>query len=47
VTVTKNSDGSYTCYAMSNGYFVQQRYYGYTKKEAVKLFNEKLEKRDY
>ena len=47
MTVSKNEDGSYTFYAMSEGYFVKQRYYGYTKKEATKLFKEKLIKKDY
>jgi hypothetical protein len=47
VTVTKNTDGSYTYFAISEGFFVKQRYYGYTKKEATKLFTQKLRKKDY
>jgi hypothetical protein len=47
VTITKNYDGSYTFFTIEEGYFVQQRYYGYTKKEATKLFKQKLETRDY
>jgi hypothetical protein len=47
MVITKNQDGSYTFFTMLNGYFVKQRYYGYTKKEATKLFKEKLEMRDY
>jgi hypothetical protein len=47
VKITKNDDGSYTFYTMSEGYFVKQRYYGYNKKEATKLFKEKLGKKDY
>ena len=47
MTITKNDDGSYTFYTMSEGYFVKQRYYGYNKKEATKLFKEKLGKKDY
>jgi hypothetical protein len=47
VTITKNDDGSYSFHTIAEGYFVKQRYYGYTKKEAIKLFKEKLEKKDY
>ena len=47
MTITKNDDGSYTFYTMSEGYFVKQRYYGYTKKEATELFKKKLKDRDY
>ena len=47
MTITKNQDGSYTFFIMLNGYFVKQRYYGYTKKAATQLFKDKLEKRDY
>jgi hypothetical protein len=47
MTITKNEDGSYSFSAIKNGYLVTQRYHGYTKKEATKLFQEKLEKRDY
>ncbi len=47
MNVKKNEDGSYSFSAIKNGYLVTQRYHGYTKKEATKLFQEKLEKRDY
>ena len=47
MTITKNYDGSYTFITIAEGYFVKQRYYGYTKKEATSLFKTKLEKRDY
>lgn len=38
VIVTKRRDGSYECAAIIGLYRVHNVYYGYTKREAVRLF---------
>lgn len=38
VSVTKQGYGSYECAAMVEGYRASKVYYGYTKREAVRLF---------
>lgn len=40
MTVERNYEGAYVISDIINGYLVTKRYYGYTKKQAVKLFRE-------
>jgi len=40
MTIEKTVEGAYRITAIIGGYLVTRRYYGYTKKEAVKLFKE-------
>ena len=40
MTVDKNSEGAWRVSDIINGYLVTKRYYGYTKKEAIKMFKE-------
>ena len=40
MTVERNHEGAYVISDIINGYLVTKRYYGYTKKQAVKLFRE-------
>jgi len=40
MTIEKTSEGAYRITEIIGGYLVTRRYYGYTKKEAVKLFKE-------
>lgn len=34
--------GGWLCYAVHNGRYIARRYFGYTKKEAIQLFNREL-----
>jgi hypothetical protein len=38
ITITRNHEGAYVLSAMVRGYLVTKRYYGYTKREAIKAF---------
>ncbi len=38
MTVTRNLNGSLTLSTIAAGHLVQQTYYGYTKREAQRLF---------
>jgi hypothetical protein len=40
VTIEKNSEGAYFISDIVDGYLVTKRYYGFTKREAVRLFKE-------
>lgn len=40
MTVSKNHEGAYVISDIVNGYLVVKRYYGYTKREAIKLYKE-------
>lgn len=40
MTIEKNSEGAWVISDLVGGYFVTQRYYFYTKREAIKLFRE-------
>ena len=41
VSATKRHNGAWECSAMIGGYRVERTYYGYTKREAVRLFVER------
>ena len=43
MTVTKLHNGAYTVSTMTNTRYVWQTYYGYTKREAIRLFREYLD----
>lgn len=38
MTVGRNYEGAWVISAIVDGYLVTRRYYGYTKREAVRLF---------
>jgi hypothetical protein len=38
MTTTKNPNGSYTVSEIVNGYLVSRTYYGYTKRDAIRIF---------
>jgi hypothetical protein len=40
MTVDKNNEGAWRVSDIIGGYLVTRRYYGYTKREAIKLFKE-------
>ena len=40
MTIEKNSEGAWVISETVRGYLVTQRYYFYTKREAVRLFRE-------
>ena len=40
MTIERNHDGGYVISDIVNGYLVTKRYYGYTKKQAMKMFRE-------
>jgi hypothetical protein len=41
MTIEKNREGAWVIYALGrDGYLVTRSYYGHTKREAVRLFNE-------
>ena len=40
MTIDKNAEGAWRVSDIVNGYLVTKRYYGYTKREAIKLFKE-------
>jgi hypothetical protein len=40
VSIDKNSEGAWRISDIVDGYLVTRRYYGYTKREAVRLFKE-------
>jgi hypothetical protein len=42
ITVERNHAGAYVLSAIHGGYLVSRQYYGYTKREAVRLFKEEL-----
>ena len=43
VTIEKNREGAWVIYALSDsGYLVTRSYYGYTKRDAVRLFREHM-----
>lgn len=40
MTVIRNRNGSYAISDIVKGYLVTRQYYGYTKREAIKLFRQ-------
>jgi hypothetical protein len=40
MSIDKNSEGAWRISDVVDGYLVTRRYYGYTKREAIKLFKE-------
>lgn len=41
MTIERNREGAWVIYALGrDGYLVTRSYYGYTKRESVRLFNE-------
>lgn len=40
MTITKTREGGYAISDIVNGYFVTIQYYGYTKREAIRLFRQ-------
>lgn len=43
LTIEKNREGAWVIYALSDsGYLVTRSYYGYTKRDAVRLFREHM-----
>jgi hypothetical protein len=40
MTIDKNAEGAWRISDIVAGYLVTRRYYGYTKREAIKLFKE-------
>ena len=40
MTIERNHEGAYVISDIIGGYLVTKRYYGYTKREAIKLFKE-------
>ena len=40
MTIDKNAEGAWRITDIVDGYLVTRRYYGYTKREAIKLFKE-------
>ena len=40
MSIDKNSEGAWRISDIIDGYLVTRRYYGYTKREAIKLFKE-------
>jgi hypothetical protein len=40
VSIDKNHEGAYVISDIVSGYLVTRRYYGYTKREALRLFKE-------
>jgi len=40
MTIDKNAEGAWRISDIIGGYLVTRRYYGYTKREAIKLFKE-------
>lgn len=38
MTVERNIYGAWVCSDIVNGYWVTRQYYGYTKREAMRLF---------
>lgn len=44
MTITKTREGGYAISDIVNGYLVTRQYYGYTLREAKKLFRQELRK---
>jgi len=42
MTTTKNRNGSYTVSTMTRARYVWQTYYGYSKRESIRLFRKYL-----
>lgn len=43
ITITRDKvRGSYECSTVIYGYLVRERYYGFTKRECLRLFREKM-----
>ena len=42
ISITRLHDGSYECATIHNGHRVHQRYFGYTKRECLRLFRKYL-----
>lgn len=43
MTIEKNREGAWVIYALGrDGYLVTRSYYGYSKREAVRLFREDM-----
>jgi hypothetical protein len=43
MTIEKNREGAWFIYALGgDGYLVTRSYYGYTKRESIRLFNEHM-----
>lgn len=40
MTIERNQEGAYVISDIIGGYLVTKRYYGYTKREAIKRFKE-------
>jgi hypothetical protein len=47
LTIEKNREGAWVIYALGEeGYLVTRSYYGYTKKESVRLFRQYMKERE-
>lgn len=42
ITARRTYQGAWACSAMVGGYFVESQYIGYTKREALKMFHEAI-----
>ena len=42
MTIERNPEGAWIISDIVSGYFVSRRYYGYTKREAQKLFKTEI-----
>lgn len=44
MTIERNHEGAYVISDIVKGYLVTMRYYGYTKREAIRLFRQEIKK---